>query len=79
MGFPLKPEDKLLVKLLGIGVHLTGVAGKNLRAVCISLLQNGIPVQTKTPISLKAATQEPVEMIVPQNEAAAAYGAAGSD
>jgi DNA-binding winged helix-turn-helix (wHTH) protein len=40
MTLPLQPEDKLLMKLLGVGVELTADAARALQAFCIRFLQN---------------------------------------
>ena len=45
MTLPLKPEDKLLMNLLSLGVRLTSKGAESLKALCITLLQNGVPTE----------------------------------
>jgi len=55
---PLRPEDRLLMKLLGVRVSLTPSATQTLHALCISLLQRGIRTHLKEvlPLEVPATT-----------------------
>ena len=52
---PLRPEDRVLMKLLGVRVSMTPLATQTLHALCISLLQRGIRTQLKESMHLEAS------------------------
>jgi DNA-binding winged helix-turn-helix (wHTH) protein len=57
MSMPLQPEDKLLMKLLGVRVKLTPDATRALQAFCIQFLQN----LSTTQLARSAVVAEPPE------------------
>ena len=55
---PLKPEDRLLLKLHGVRVTLTAAAAQALHAFSISILQNGLRTRVTDSVLL---SEEPCE------------------
>lgn len=60
ISLPLKPADKLLLKLMTVRVDVTASAAQTLHALCVSLLQNGTPIQQNQPAYSESVLREAV-------------------
>lgn len=58
VNLPLKPEDRLLLKLHGVRVTLTAKAIQALHAFSISVLQSGLRTRTTDSLDMREATLE---------------------
>lgn len=66
IALPLRPEDRLLMKLLGVQVSITPSATQTLHALCISLLQRGIRTQLKQAVPIEAPAASALTLARPR-------------